>query len=626
MSDEHELHHLHAFLPHLAGALPELVPTLSDEDRPVGGRVTAAWVRSLPPRQRLSICRDWVRRAAESIRRESASAFRVLGAALLFPGEFPVSDLLGVTMAASVADIGDAASALARFEELGLLIHSHPRSLYVVPFPVRLAYEQGSLLEEPERRELERRYIEWHARVARALVEAPRSPREAGWQFSNLLGAYEFAAGWPDGAPAELRREIDEALVVFGEKLGRAAARRATDEGADLLEASIGAAERLGLSPARVDGLLLLGKFWLERGQPLRGMEAYRRCIEAAAAGGDARGMALAGSALAFVLRDRGDREGAIAQFRTACRAAVQGGLDSHARDIANCAAQLLLRASRAREARMWLQEFAPVAEDHPGASPAEAESLLLLARACLESDDLPSGMRVLEDVIARARGSNQIGLEARGLLSLARARANSTDDGFGEADARASHALFDQLGNDHGMADAALLIGRAARRKGDLPAARRWIEGALTRGWAIRDPLTIAQLHEERAEQFIAVDDERRAVAELCLARDEAKLGGDARYLAHLHLRLAELCARHGDAAVSIAEALRAQGIARADSWTDGAEAAGLFVEAARRATNEEVFERIVQEVSEELDSGRLLPQPRGVGAQHRKRREDGG
>jgi hypothetical protein len=125
-----------------------------------------------------------------------------------------------------------------------------------------------------------------------------------GGRFSNLLGAYELAVRLRGENFGHDDPDVDWALVTFGMKLGRAAARRATDDGAILIEASAHAAERICDSATHVEMLLLLGKFWLERGQLDRGMEAYRRCVDAAQAAENLSGVALASTALAFVMRD----------------------------------------------------------------------------------------------------------------------------------------------------------------------------------------------------------------------------------------------------------------------------------------------------------------------------------
>lgn len=611
MSDEHDLHHLHAFLPRLAQGSPELVRSLPEEDQPVSGRVTAAWVRSLPPRQRLGICRDWVRRVAEATRTESLHAHFVLAASLLFSGEFAIADMFGVLGVESVQECSEAGMLLTRLEELGLLIYSQQRMLYCVPFPVRLAFERTSLFSDPDRADVERRFVAYCAKAARDMTETPGTPREGGWRFSNLLGAYELAVRLRGEQIDHDDPDLDWALVTFGMKLGRAAARRATDDGAVLIEFSANAAERICDRQAHVEMLLLLGKFWLERGQLERGMDAYRRCVEAAQSAEDLRGVTLASTALAFVMRDRGEREEAISQFRMAYVAATQGDLPAQRRDIANCAAQLLLKLGRPAEARRWLADLAGT-ESASGVSAAETESLLLHARACVEEGDGAAADALLRSAMERARPQRHLGLEARAAVALARILDASEDPADAETLARHAHGLFEQLGNEQGMAECAVLLSRAGRRRGARDYGSRWIDGALARSWAIRDAHTIARLHEERGELFFHGGDSARALAELYIARDEGRGAGDARYLAKLHLRIAEICASRGEDAISAAEALRAQGIARADAWHDGAAAAGELVEAARRVTDEELFDQLVQEVSDELESGQLMPRTR--------------
>ncbi|MDX2177576.1 MAG: hypothetical protein SF028_14010 [Candidatus Sumerlaeia bacterium] len=610
MANPHQAHHLHTFLGRLAGLHPALWErSLGTLELDAPGRPEGEWVQSLPPFQRVELCRAVVHELVRELVARDPDVAGVFGTILLLPGEF------GVEAVSEIAPLPPgagqrAAAALRSLADAGLLIEL-PRGRCVTPFPVRIAFEDHRYWPERELDFVRRRMVRHFSTQVLLESVGKGAGRADEAALPNRLAAYEAAVELdakhqPRPAGGESYDEVATSLVTFGIHLGAQLVKRASDDVARLLEASAAAAERTGKERDRGPLLFLLGRFWQARKKPFEALDAYRRAAAVEAALGRGGNASLAHSASALLLRDLGRSSEALAQFAAARDSASEAGDRDRLRDVVNCAASLLLSEKRPREAVEWLTEIV----DRPPATEtaAELETLLLLGRALGAAGRPSDGIAALRAVQAAALAAGLPNVRAEASLASAEIHLAAEDHARAEPEAQLSHDLYEAAGEAVGAAAATLFLARCARGLDDPARGAERCERALTRSWALRDPALVGALHRERAECLLAMQDPHRAAAEHFLALDAFRRAGAPLAIAEQHLRLATAYAAVGDPRTVVRHLLRAQGLARRYDWGEGAEIANGLLAVLRDDVPEDDWESIVVEVSEEIESGALL------------------
>ena len=624
--DQHAIHRLTEFLPHLARRQPELFELLPDSERPLDGVPLNEWAEALTGRRPVEICTLWVIDCLRRLRERSPLSNVLLAACLRLPGEFELQDAAAV----AIGEIpkpddprhGELRRALAHAVRQGVLIHIPKRNRYCIPFPVRLASGDAPFLDA-EVELIQRMRLVRHYADACATLKSEHELIEArDWRFSNFFHAFETAVDLAEelmgaeplesaiDAPVgvELPHPLLEPLVLFGLCLGKAVIQRASDSGLRLLMTSLAAAEQLRLTDAIAELQSSVGRFHLRRGAYGRAIEWYRKLESSRLSAGDHESVVVAISAIAIAHREMGNVELAIGEFQRARALSAAWRLAEAEVDTTNCAARLMIAEDRFLEARRLCEASVDSGEKSLRRYPAFAELLILLAEA--------------------------LGAEGR----------------FAEARDRALAGLAHARSTTHRLAEAqaCLTLGRLHRLEERKDDALTWLRRARGIFLELSDPVGLGETYAELAESLPVGETTETSERLLARALRCAEIAGRPDIAARLwmtraarstlHGRHAEACLERTHAATALRKArqihrLPALYAALALDYRELADFHGcaqaiLRSQAIRRAyapqepaSNEELtllpemalnlgeahFELLVGEVTEELEAGEL-------------------
>ncbi|MEO8376758.1 MAG: hypothetical protein ABI579_03740 [Candidatus Sumerlaeota bacterium] len=623
--DGHDIHRLHEFVPHLARRQPELLDLLPQEDRPADGESLIDWALALTPVRLMEICNAWVLETLSILKSTSPLSNVLLRGSLLLTGEFDLSDAAAVATG-TVPRHGDPRreeirEALKRSTRAGVLIYLADSERYCVPFPVRLAFEGVNFLDPLERESISMRAIERFSRVARELVEHGEPLSSGHWRFSNMLTAFEFAVDAMEsqlGLDAEewiacgtefasVPEALAEPLISFTECLGGALAQRQSKSVVRLLSAGAAAARSIGTHEREANLLMLLGQHFLAREQFPSAISCYERCEYLRKVSGNKAGVVVAISAVALTHRQASNPESAIQEFLRACDFARDHALYSQEVDTANCAATLMLGLSR-YEAVVALAEKVALSLQRDRRKHSTAAELIVYHGSALRLQSRHREARErLFYALALAKGFSYRAGEALASLELAELFEAQEEREESVKWIRRAKNLYIQIGDYVGLTHCYLAFARAG---GDTQGERdldSCLSKALRCAQASRDEMLIARVWHERG--LLAMREGFVTVAITHFTQEIAALKRTVKVsaLVESHVRLADLYLQQESHLAAATEALRAQGIARAFMDEGEPEFIESILTKTRTHLTPEQFDFLIQEVSDELEAGKL-------------------
>lgn len=621
MLEEHSIHHIHEFLPHLARRQPDLLQLLPPDERPVGELPLADWVLSLPQKRLMEICTAWVLESLRRLKERSPLTNVLLRGCLQLGGEFDVADAAAVSIGETPPP-GDPRReeirlALGQAVRLGVLIHIPRDEHYCIPFPVRLSFEGVDFLDEIERENFRLRMIRHFAEVARLMATDPTAAHPRNWRFSNILAGYEAAVDlmeellglddqdWVEEweSLVDVPATLVEPLGNYVQFMGKALIARQSESGLRLLAASGAAARAAGRPSLEAECRSLIGQFLLKRGAYNRAIECYRRNEDLLRRQGDTVGVVLAVSAAAIAHRELGRADLAISEFLRARSLATDNRLYEQELDTANCAAQLLIEEGRAFEAAQLIDSVRDSQRRSGRRYPAIAELHLLLGTAWREQNRFDEARDQLTFALQTARSLEHRLAEARACLELARLHGGSAA-GLNES-ARwglRAKAAFSELSDAAGIAESCLVLARISRLERQETDCNDLLLKALRAAQNARAmPLVAATWHEWGLLR-LAQDDIAQALSAFGHEVKALRHTRAHSKLAAAHLRLADLYMQRDTPMAAAGEALRAQAVCRAHQL-ELLSAADEAILTTRRKLTPEQFDFLVEEVTEELD-----------------------
>ncbi len=623
--DGHDIHRLHEFVPYLAQRQPELLALLPPEDRPGDGESLLDWALSMQPVRLMEICNAWVLETLSILKEKSPLSNVLLRGSLLLTGEFDLSDAAAVATG-TVPRSGDPRrgeirEALRHATRAGVLIYLADSERYCVPFPVRLTFEGVNFLDPLERDSISLRAVERFSRVAREFVEHSEQLSSGHWRFSNMLTALEFAV---DAMESQLGLEADEwlsagaefasvpepltePLMALVECLGAALSQRQSQSIIRLLSAGAAAARTIGSPEREANILMLLGKHLLAREQFSAAVFAYERCEYLRRVAGDNPGVVVAMCAIALAHREAMNPEQALHHFLRACDFSRDHALHSKEIDTANCAATIMLGLCRHESVIALAEKVTTSIQRDRRKHPAAAELIVYHASALRLQSRLREARERAFHALALAKGFNHRVGEALASLEL-----SELFEAQGEREEsvkwiRRAKNLYIQTRDYVGLTHCYLAFARAG---GDTQGERDLdvcLTKALHCAQTARDEMLVARVWHERGmlalnQGFITVAI-NHFTQEVAALRQTVRVGT----LVESHMRLADLYLRQEAHLAAATEALRAQGISRA--FLAGAGPASLqpLLDRTRTHLTPEQFDFLIQEVSDELEAGKL-------------------
>ncbi len=625
--ESHSIHRLHEFLPHMARRQPRLLSLLPAEERPQAGAPLSEWVLSLPQRRLMEICSSWVLESLRRLRTHSPLSNVLIRGALHFSGEFDLADVAAVAIGAPPAPSDprreELRNALFRATRLGILIHLPRQQRFCVPFPVRLSFEGVSFIEPIEREAIRLRMAGHFASMAEDFFGTAPAKVLRHWRFANLLAAYETAAelaeeylglepdDWahePEAPPLDLPRELAFALTQFGRALGRSLIQRPSESGARLLAASAAAARMLGTDELHAEARARVGQFHLRRRQFTEAIASYRHAERCSLEAGDPKGALLAISAMALAHREMGNPAEAVAEFLRAGALARENELLDSEVDTVNCAVEVLLAGEQYSEARELAESLLRSRRVSALRCPAFAELFVRLGVALRHAGDYTEARDRLYAAMGFARECHHRPAEAGACLELALVYRAEGDSTAAMKWCRRARNLYAELSDGSGLAETSLLLSQLARDGLDGGSAEEMLAKALRYAQGARDMALVARIWRERG--LLTRQESPNSAAALPHFHQEVKAlrhTRQPRLLVEAHLRLADLYFAQEAMLAAGTEVLRAQAVARSSLHGQKHPALERSLAKALRYLTPEQFEFLVQEVTEELDTGAL-------------------
>lgn len=624
--DEHQIHRLDEFLPHLARLQPHLLDLLPAWEQPAPGVSLGEWVLDLPHKRLMEICSAWVLETLQHLRRNSPLSNVLLRGCLLLTGEFDLADAAAVAIG-EVPPPGDPRreeirTALSRAARLGVLIHLPADERYCVPFPVRLSFEGVDFLDPGERDALRRRLVNHFGAMAAEFVRDDQPIANRHWRFANMLAAWETAVdlteefGAIDASDWTVQEPVGPAVPEFvrrpladlAEALGRAVVIRHTDSTPRLLEAGVAAARDLPNDAQMAQFLGLLGQYYLKRANFAAAIGAYRRWERLGRETGNKRWTVLALSAVAIVHRDEGSAHTALTEFLHASAVAREAGLLEQVVDTANCAARLMMAEKSYRRTVTLLEEILVHGAGPLLRLPAYAETLALLGGAL-------RGVGRPEDARKRLLEANYLGeslphrpaaAEASyemGLLCMDRSDWTEAEEWLDR-----SLQVARELTDAAGTARATIALADAVYQRPDPGRARELLARALRSAQEARRYDLQGAIWHRRGRYALEREDDQEALASFqnqVLALRETTLAADA---VDAHLRIGGILLRQESTLAAAASILRAQGISRAMRLSPEHPALAAMVVRMQETLTDDQLEYLISEVTEELEAGQLI------------------
>jgi len=627
MPSGHDIHRLHEFLPHLAERQPGLLGMLPAQDRPAAGLPLVEWVWCLPQTRLMEICSAWVLESVRSLKDSSPLAAALVRGALLFAGEFDVSDAAAVSvgLAAPPGDPrrAEIRTALLKAARMGVLIHLPPTDRFCIPFPVRLSFEGIDYIDPSEASAIRSRMVHHFGSLAEEMSIQPELGTPRHWRFANMLTAYEFAADLAEnsigaegfdwahrGAEVQgMKEPIARPLIQFGRFLGKAMVQVQSGAGARLLGASAVAARDNADGDTEAETWGLLGQYHLRRKEFPDAIHAFRTAEGLRRGLGDDRSAVMSISAIGMAHRGMGNRELAVQEFLRACDAARLAELREEEIDTANCAAGLLILMGRtfeaARVARSVMSEDRP----HGKSFPAASELLVYLGMALRREGHLDDARARLFEALELARGVLHRPAEARSSLEIGKVL-----HGQGEMEEaakwfRRARSVFTELHDSSGVAECYLALFHALPAEEAVATGEELLQRALRSADARGDHDLLAVVWRERANLALRRNEPDAALTFLQHLAAALRMAGDASGLVSAHVGLAELYLEGNSPAAAMMEALRAQAIGRAYLRDEPATRIEAMIRDLLPKLGEGQFEFLTEQVTEELESGEVGP-----------------
>ncbi|MBI1290126.1 hypothetical protein GC173_02615 [bacterium] len=620
VSEGHEIHHIHEFLPHLATRQPDLLAMLPPEERPEEGEPLAEWVLGLPQRRLMEICTAWVLESLRRLKQRSPLTNVLLRCCLQLGGEFDVADAAALATG-EIPSPGDprreeVRAALGQAARLGVLIHLVNEDHYCIPFPMRLSFEGVDFLNELEQENLRLRVVNHFARVAEVQVadQGGLSPRH--WRHANILAAWEMAVDLMEGlagleeyewvedweAVEDVAPELRSALAAFLRCVGKSLVIRQSESGLRLLAAA-GAAGRCAEDmELEAEVRSLIGQYFLKRGAFGRAIESYRRSEELLERTGNMAELVLAISAAAIAHRELGRFDLAISEFLRARALATAHKLHEAELDTANCAARLLIDEGRAFEALQVIRLVLDHQREAGLRYPALAELQVLLAIAFVTEGRVEEARDQLFFALGTARQFDHRPAEAAACVELARLCIKTRELDEALKWGRRARTLFGETSDQAGIAESSLMIARAFRLQQAATDCDDLLLKALRAAQNARAMNLVADIWHERA--LLRLDDDDVAQAITSFGQESKAL----RHTRHhgrrvdIHLRLSELLHLQQGHEAAVAEALRAQAVARTHQL-DSIDRVDQALIHLRPHLTAAQFDHLVEEITEEVD-----------------------
>lgn len=617
------IHRLDEFLSHLAKRQPDLVSLLPEHERPDGDAPLRAWVEALPQNRLMEICTAWVLESMRRLKATTPLTNVLLRGCLHLSGEFDLQDAAAVAIGEVPAEndprTQEIRVALARAVRLGVLIYLRAEERYCIPFPVRLSFEGVDFVEPLEKESIRLRMIRHFAEVAQSIQGKPDAGTPKHWRFSNILLAYEYAAelmedllGIEDTddieSLEEVPEDIAEPLVQFGRLLGRALVSRQSPTGARLLISSAAAARQLGDKEVEAEAEDLLAQYYLRRREWDRAVAHYGRTMSLRSEANDHRGAVLARSAVAIALRDMGRGSEAVEHFVLACIYARSHQLAEEEIDTANCAAALLLATNDARNAIELIHEVIESVQRAPGRLPAFAELLANYGVAFRMVGHHEEARDWLLSALSISRSHLHRPAEARCLLELGTLFSQTEE--FSEALKwlRRAREAYIELSDYAGIASTLLSLYKTLERMEADRDTEELLFKALKAAQKSQEHNLVADIWRECAYASLRRSDQTAALTQFHQEVQSRRRTTNTPALVEGHLQLAELYLSQEAMLAAGTEILRAQALTRSYLQVEYIpEHMNILFKRIHAQLSPEQFEYLVEEITEELESGIL-------------------
>lgn len=625
-SGTHAIHRLDHFLIHLAQREPDLLGLLPVEEQPRGLPIEE-WILSLQQHRLMEICTSWVLESLRRLKSHSPVSNHLLRGCIHLGGEFDLSDAAAIAIG-EVPELDnprrdEIRSGLMRAVRAGLLIYLPEQERYCVPFPVRLSFEGIDFLSPLDKDRIRLRIVHNFSRLISEADGAEEFSSPRHWRFFNILKAWELCVdlmeerlGLENGAWLHHAGRIDDVsdelilpLLDFADVLGRVIVQRQSEGGARLLAASAAAARTEGDKEREADLLGLLGQFYLRRYHWPAAIEVFRLVERLRREDGDIEGALVAVSAIAIACRDMGSREVAVGEFLRACNEAKELRLAEPALDTANCTARLLIELERPLEAIQLLESVEEAIGDERFRLPAVSEHYVLLGVATRLLGTLPTSREHLFMALNLSRRFVHRPAEAEaaletGWLELQEGRHEEARRWF-----RRATALFREINDRAGRARSLLAQAEVLRREGSRVRAEEMLGQAAEMARAVSHWRLLAEVLRRRGELELERGNMALAVNQYASELKALRRARENELLVNCHVRIAKLYLRQEMMLAAGTEILRAQGIARAYLRGDEPEDLTYTFAKIHRLLSPEQFNFLIDEVTEELEEGKIGP-----------------
>ncbi len=610
----------------MARRQPDLLGLLPEDERPDSMTALDSWILNLPHRRLMEICAAWVLEAMRRLKETSPLTNVLLRGCLQFSGEFNMTDAAAV----AIGEVpepqnprwAEIRTALGRAVRAGVLIHLRREERYCIPFPVRLSFEGVDFLDSLERESIRLRMIHHFAGVARELADSPELSTPKYWRFSNMLLAYEYAADlmeellgletsyWMDeleqvgGAPDT----VAGPLVDFGRFLGRALVVRQSAAGGRLLAASVAAARHFPNTQQESDALNRYAQFYLRRKEFPRAIQAYGAAEGLNRRRGDVRGTVLSMSAMALAYREMGRFDEAINEFLRACLYARTHDLHEEELDTANCAAQLMIQTRQYQDAIYLVRQVVEALKRTERRFPAFAELLVRYGLALRYTGKMEESREWLLSALGISRSFLHRPAEARCFLELGRLAIEEGSIEEGAKWFRRARSAFAELSDYGGLSETYLDLFRAAAQRPESADYETLVVKALKAARKSGDRGLEAESWHERGLLALRHEDSLAAMNFFHRELEARRKTRSVEPMVRTHLIMAQLYLGQEAAFAAGTEILRAQALWRA--YLEREECPPqleTLLHDVRRHLSKEQFEYLVEEVSEELETGAL-------------------
>jgi tetratricopeptide (TPR) repeat protein len=555
--------------------------------------------------------------ALESIHEQNPTLHDILHRLLPLRGEFDLLDVAGIQPEPIDALVVHQAIALGVHR--GLLLRIPEVGRYCIPFTLR-----SGLSPSPSRTFSENwgiLLVRYCSGIAAEFERDGEGMQPRHWRFSMVQHAFQVAVEeleltlglephWPENWQVirDVPEELAEAIRNFGLAIGKALVQLDTVDAFVLLAGAAACSNLPGHETTSDVIRNYLGQLMLRHGSWRRAIELYRVNEQAYEARGNHGGRVVAASAVALALREMGSVELAIKEFLRACELAGAHGILETEVDTANCAVRLLLEESRTVEAIRLAHRILGRLRTGGERIAAMAELSVLCGQALRLADRQPEARDQLYAALALAKDYSHRPAEGRACLEIGHLCLESSDPTEATKWFRRARAIFENTNDGGGVAEACLGLAKVAEESTDREECERYIVKALRAAQAARAMELVADAWRARAALVADEDDPTQSIGFLS---QEARALRHTRRVARMAdclLRVAFLYAGQRAWMAAANEGLKAQALARAYNLDLLAESNEHLARCQVQMTTEE-FDFLVDQVSEELDSGDLYP-----------------